>query len=257
MAQVYVIGGEGMHICPEQLRLALAEAGHSVWQESPQAMADGLRKRERRLGLLGSGVVAILTHTGMSLEEVALAQELGKPLVVAAVDGSPVPAVLAGLPVVRGCEAWVTAVVVACESLEGEWITLLAQLSRERIAERLAGITALAQRLAQNPHQPMALGHLHYLAEHDWVHGIKEAAQTALQPYLSSPPAQNGHVVGVRCRQHHISWYDKREICSANSLFKRQIVYRGGERLTELLLPCTAAGCTEATVYTVDCEGYV
>jgi hypothetical protein len=73
-------------------------------------------------------------------------------------------------------------------------------------------------------------------------------SEPAAQPVRNSEAA---HVFGVRCKNGHVSYFDKRDVCRSNI---RKRVVRNGKTLDELRLRCES--CGEWIVVEVDCEGY-
>jgi hypothetical protein len=62
------------------------------------------------------------------------------------------------------------------------------------------------------------------------------------------------HIFPVRCSKGHISYFDKRRVCTANATIIRTYKDAHGVTLDDLLLKCTT--CGEEMVASVSCEGY-
>ncbi|MBE3560602.1 MAG: hypothetical protein IMW89_15490 [Ktedonobacteraceae bacterium] len=115
---------------------------------------------------------------------------------------------------------------------------------------------------------------LEYLGRNDLLLGVREKAQavltaatTSLQQSASSTastlPQEARHLFRVRCKNGHITPFDRRKVCSQRKEIARELdklrkvrsqrkeIMRG---LDELLLSCATCG-VEMTV-AVDCEGY-
>jgi hypothetical protein len=142
------------------------------------------------------------------------------------------------------------------------FITLLDQLSHDIMRQRRAGIGRAGELLAQHIYRQEILALLEHIAAHDFMLTIREAAQAVLDSYGDQrktgdfAAGESRHMIGLRCPNHHISYYDKREICPASAQFKRNLVRRAGQAVDELSLPCRHPGCNQVVVVTVDCEGY-
>ena len=65
---------------------------------------------------------------------------------------------------------------------------------------------------------------------------------------------QSRHMFGVRCRVGHITYFDKRRVCAANSSIERVRREDDGVKLDELQLECGT--CKAKIVVHVNCEGY-
>ncbi len=79
-----------------------------------------------------------------------------------------------------------------------------------------------------------------------------------VEPATRGGPAhdESRHIIGVRCAQGHVTYYDKRVVCRADGMVPRAVVLRDGKQIDQLRLRCTTGGCDEITVVEVDCEGY-
>src|SRR5207244_4481679 len=100
---------------------------------------------------------------------------------------------------------------------------------------------------------------LEYLASNDLMMGVRDKAQEVLDADArkAAPPApsnQSRHIFGVRCRNGHITYFDKRRVCPAHSKLVRRIRKSAGAELDELDLTCGT--CGEIMTVPVDCEGY-
>jgi hypothetical protein len=62
------------------------------------------------------------------------------------------------------------------------------------------------------------------------------------------------HIFGVRCKNGHISYFDKRRVCSASKDLLREIRQSADVELDELHLKCETCG-VEVVAYE-DCRGY-
>ena len=62
------------------------------------------------------------------------------------------------------------------------------------------------------------------------------------------------HIFGVRCKKGHISYFDKRRVCSASKDVPREIGQSADAELDELHLKC--GQCGVEVVAREDCRGY-
>ena len=69
-----------------------------------------------------------------------------------------------------------------------------------------------------------------------------------------NPQQQNGgeaqHIFGVTCRKGHVTYFDKRRVCTK----KGRVVRDPETKLDELILEC--GQCGDEMLVRVDCEGY-
>lgn len=138
-------------------------------------------------------------------------------------------------------------------------IKLFEQAAREFIRERKAAIDQAAEMLQQGEHREAMLAILEYLAQDDLMMGVREKAQEVLDADAKKvtpqpPPGQARHIFGVRCINGHISYFDKRLVCSAYKEVPREIRQSAGIELDELHLRCDQCGVE--VVAREDCRGY-
>ena len=58
------------------------------------------------------------------------------------------------------------------------------------------------------------------------------------------------HIFGATCRNGHVTYFDKRRVCTKNG----QVVRDPETKLDKLLLKC--GQCDDVMAVRVDCEGY-
>ncbi len=89
--------------------------------------------------------------------------------------------------------------------------------------------------------------------------GVREKAQEVIDADAnkSAPPAlkpgESRYIFGVRCKNGHVSYFDKRRVCK-NEKLVRGSTKRAGAALTELDLTC--GECGAEMMVRVDCGGY-
>lgn len=113
--------------------------------------------------------------------------------------------------------------------------------------------------LKQGEHREAVLAILEYLADDDLMTGTREKAQEVLDADSKKvtpppPPNQSRHIFGVRCRNGHVSYFDKRLVCSAYKKVPREIRKSAGIELDELHLNCDQCGVE--VIAREDCRGY-
>src|SRR5207245_3926899 len=114
----------------------------------------------------------------------------------------------------------------------------------------------ITQRLARREY---VLSILEHLAHNDLMLGVREKAQEVLDADAkkgTTPafrPEESRHIIGVRCKNGHITYFDKRRICSDEATVVRSI-QRAGLELDERDLTCGECGL--AVKVHVDCRGY-
>ena len=77
---------------------------------------------------------------------------------------------------------------------------------------------------------------------------------TVSPPPPSTPSGDTSSIFGVRCKNGHVSYFDKHVVCKASIQIPRIVDKQTGKELDELLLPCST--CGEEMVAHVDCGGY-
>jgi hypothetical protein len=143
---------------------------------------------------------------------------------------------------------------------------LTKQAAHEYIRERKAAIEQAAIMLQRNEQREGVLALLEHLAQHDTITSVREKAQeilnlhTPIKPQASQVPIaplqvqDNRSTFGVRCKNGHVSYFDKRYVCKASYQVPRGVIPHAQTELDELILSCTT--CGETTIAHVDCEGY-
>ena len=68
------------------------------------------------------------------------------------------------------------------------------------------------------------------------------------------PSGEAQHIFGVKCKNGHVSYFDKRRVCAASRPVPREIEDSADAELDELHLNCDTCG-VEIVTYQ-DCRGY-
>lgn len=69
-----------------------------------------------------------------------------------------------------------------------------------------------------------------------------------------APLGDARHIISARCKNGHVSHFDKRSICADSGTVSREIRRQGGKKIDDIYLPCQT--CGEKMVVPVDCEDY-
>ena len=251
--------------CAGQVRQGLEQAGYMVWREPDYPTpSDASYPYVIENGILGSAAVVVLwSHSAASFawvkRHILIAQRFFKPLVPVRLDETSLPSTLLveSLSGEEPCSEVVEQVLprLPAPDRTDPLLTLGEQAAHTYIHVRREAIDHAAAMLQRGEHREEVLAILEYLARNDLMNGVREKAQevlaTATQQKMGSPPAPTRpqdarHLFGVRCKNGHITTFDRRKVCS-----QRKEIMRG---LDELILTCPACGVEMGV--DVDCEGY-
>jgi hypothetical protein len=260
--------------CAGKLRRGLEAAGYTVWHEPNfPTVRDSSYPYLIENAILGSAAVIVLwsQHAASSAwvkRHLLIAQRFSKPLVVVRLDATELPSMLLSedLAGEESCDKIVPRLLerLPAPDQRDELLALGEQAAHPHIRERKAAIERAAQMLQRGEHREEALTILEYLARNDLIHSVQEKARGVLQavtpqppasPPASTQPADARHCFGVRCKNGHVTTFDRRQVCSQHSevmrALQRKEIMRG---LDELVLTCPQCGVKMAVE--VDCEGY-
>ncbi len=267
MTTIFLSSASEDHACAEEMRQGLEAAGYTVWREPEYPTPrDTSYPYVIENGILGSAAVVVLwSHSAASLpwvkRHILIAQRFFKPLVPLRLDETSLPSTLLNesLASEEPCGVLVEQVLprLLAPNSTDPLLTLGEQAAHQLIRVRKEAIDQAAAMLQRGEHREEVLAILEYLARNDLMMGVREKAQevlaTATQQKVVSPPSapptrpqDARHLFGVRCKNDHITTFDRREVCS-----QRKEIVRG---LDELILTCATCGVEMAV--DVDCEGY-
>jgi hypothetical protein len=143
---------------------------------------------------------------------------------------------------------------------------IIAQLEGGPVAERRAAVRRAVELLRRadcaEPCRSRLIAALRAAAEGDAAQTVRDLAREALTnlPVAPSPeasllPDDRQHMLGVRCPNGHVTYFDKRRICTEQTGFVRSLVRdEAGRELDELALPC--GQCDAVVKVRLDCGGY-
>jgi len=197
-------------------------------------------------------------------QQIAFATQLHKPLILAQMDATAIPATLANSPhclsAPDGSDLLPRLHLVLPAAGGDDRTRLLDQLTHDQISIRKAGIQQAALLLQRGLYGDEIRALLADLVQADPMPGEKAAAQKVLaahpaQPLRSTPPNDSIHIVSSRCATCGCTnSLDKRYVCPATSTIKRSSVLRGGRQRDTIYFKCTQ--CEAELQVEVDCEGY-
>jgi TIR domain len=259
--------------CAETLRIDLETHSYTTYREpdypNPTSMS---YPHMIENAILGSAAAVLIwsqhaAQTTWVERHVLIAQSLKKPIFPIALDSTSLPNTLvsASPPLIQtDCSDAVRALLAVATfppaNATDTLITLSELASHDYIRERKAAIKQADDLLTHGEHADEVLALLAYLAKNDMMMGVRDEAQKVLDAHTpqraSSQPAfrpqDAQYIFGVRCKNGHVSYFDKRVVCSAHTSFPR-LVEQGKKPLDELDLTCDTCG-VQVVAY-VDCEG--
>jgi len=253
--------------CADEMRQGLEAAGYTVWREPDYPTPrDTSYPYVVENAVLGSAAVVVLwSHNTASFtwvkRHILIAQRFFKPLIPVQLNEASLPSTL----LVESLSGQIPCSDVVAHLLPrlplpgstDPLLTLNEQAAHQLIRVRKEAIDQAAAMLQRGEHREEVLAILEYLAHNDVMTGVREKAQAVLaattQQQTSSPPASTHlqdvrPLFAVRCKNGHITTFDKRKVCA-----ERREIMRG---LDELILTCPITGCGVEMAVDVDCEGY-
>lgn len=264
--------------CAEQIRGHLEGLGYTVWREPsyphPQSAS---YPAMIEAALLGSAAL-VLVWSSRSVSDAwvqrqrLFAERLQKPIFPVLLDEPPLPQTLANSSSLANqspCANVVTQLVALPgfpSTQSNPFLSIFEQAAHEHIYRRKEAISEAVKMLQHDDHREALLALLEYLAVSDPMMGVRDKAQEALDaekrrtdaaaspPPLFSP-ADAQYIFGVRCKQGHVSYFNKRDECQKHRGVQRVQKTEGGKVLDELVLKCQTPSCGETVVAYIDCGG--
>ncbi len=247
--------------------------GYTTSREPPSlTMESILYPRTIENVILGSAAVVLVWSSSAAQTEwverhMLFAQSLKKPIFPLVLDGTGLPNTLVSvIPIADQAHCTdAIASLIALPNFPAPYsadplIKLSEQAAHEFIRIRKEAIDQSAEMLKQNEHREEVLALLEYLAHNDLMMGVRDKAQEVLdadaKKVTPAPlrPDESRHIFGVRCKNGHVSYFDKRRVCSAYKEVPREIRQSAGMELDELHLKCDQCGVE--VVAREDCRGY-
>lgn len=273
MTNIFVSHSKENADCAEQIRQMLETKGYAAWREPTSLTLDSmLYPRTIEDVIMGSAAVVLVWSSSAAQSEwversILFAQSLKKPVFPLVLDGTGLLSTLVEVAPIAE-QASCTNGVAALMALPGfpspnstdPFIVLSEQASNDFIRIRKEAIDHAAEMLQRDDHREAILALLEYLAQNDLMTSVRDRAREVLDADAKKdvPPTfrsdASRHIFGVRCKSGHISYFDKRRVCSAYKEVPRDIRQSAGQELDELHLTCDQCGVE--TVARVDCRGY-
>jgi hypothetical protein len=273
MTRIFLSYAQENAICAETFRTGLEAQGYTTWREPPYPNSTSASYPHMiETAVLGSAAIVLIwsQHAAENAwveRHLLVAQTLKKPIFPLLLDGTSLPTTLVSvtlLTIQADCADAVAALIALptfppAHSTDA-LITLSELAAHEYIRERKAAINQAADLLARGEHADEVLALLDSLAKKDSMMGVREEAQKVVDAHAKKaapPPAfrpqDAQYIFGVRCKNGHVSSFDKRVVCAAYKPVPR-LLDPVGKPLDELHLTCDT--CGEEIVAHVDCEGY-
>jgi hypothetical protein len=217
--------------------------------------------------ILGSAALVLVwsssaAQAGWVERHILFAQQLKKPIVPVVLDATNLPPTLVSVSPVAAQTPCTDVVehllplLPAADSTD-PLIKFSEQGAHDYIRERKAAIDSAPELLKQAEHREPVLAILEYLAKNDLMMGVREKAQEVLaaQAKQAGPPPllrpeDSRHIFGVRCKNGHVSYFDKHIVCTAYKEVPRALRTSAGKELDELHLKCDT--CSAEVVARVD-----
>lgn len=270
MTTIFVSYAKDDAICTENILNDLEAHGYSVWRDPGYpGSTDNSYPRMIENAILGSAAVILLWSSSAAQSEwverqMLFTQRLRKPLFPVIIDGTGLPNTLIVDTTITSQAPCADVVAQLLLRLPPPGspdllIKLSEQAAHEFIRVRKEAIDQAADMLIKNVHREAVLAILEYLAHNDLMMGVRERAQDVLDADAKKDtppvrPAYSRHTFGATCRNGHITYFDKRRVCSAYKEVPRDIRQSAGQELDELHLKCDT--CGGEVVARVDCRGY-
>ncbi len=272
MPQIFVSHAPQDAACAEQIRQGLEAGGYTTWREPTSLSIESILYPRTIENVILSSAALVLVWSSSAAQSdwierrLLFAQQLQKPVLPFLLDGTALPNTLVGVTPIDGHTSCADAAAQLLPLLppsasEDPLLKLAEQAAHQYIRERKQAIDAAAAMLQRDEQREAVLAILEYLAHNDLMDGVREKAREALVPYTNqaaSPAPSNTtdsrHTFGVRCKNGHVSYFDRRDVCSAHAKFKRETRQSAGQELDELFLKCETCGVEVAA--RVDCGKY-
>lgn len=278
MVSLFIISTKEATSCAEQIRTDLEAKGYQILRElSPLSVSSMLQSHTIEQSIMRSAAIILLWEThaaqsGIVDTHIQLAQRLHKTVIPVLLDETPLPTTLVTVTpipltgsIVRSqpCSTAVTMLMPQLPAPDSTdpLLVIAEQMADIQIRVRRQGIQRADELLKQGREHEGVVALLDYLARRDQTKMLQNEAQDVLNRDAKqmTPPEDfrdPRYFFGARCRNGHVSWFDKRKVCNAGS-----IVYRGAQasanvKLTELSLPCQQLACGLSVTVFIDCEGF-
>ncbi len=271
MTQIFISHTTNDDNYANRISQSLEGEGYSIQRESSLKPESILYPRSIENVILGSAAVILVWSNSAAQSEwvernILFAQRLKKLIVPVLIDGTALPNTQLVDTISIKQTAWKKAVeqllpLLPAPNSTEPLIMVSEQAAHEFIRVRKEAIDQAKVMLKKNEHREAVLAILEYLAQNDPMMGVRDKAQEVLQidskqapPSPSPDPRDSRHIFSVRCKNGHVNYFDKRQVCPAQATIIRGIEQRAGIELDELHLVCEECGVK--VVARIDCRGY-
>jgi len=271
MTQIFVSHTKEDAECVEHIRQNLEAKGFRVWQEPASLSIESILypRTVENVILASAAIILVWSSSAAQLEwverHILLSQRLKKLIVPVVIDGTDLSNTMVSVaPITSNPPCTDVMAQLPTDFPQPDSADSLIKLSEraahEFIRERKAAIDQAADMLQQGEHREEVLALLEYLAHNDLMMGVRDKAQEVLDAdakKVTPPPLrpdESRHIFGVRCKNGHVSYFDKRRVCSAYKEVPREGRQSAGIELDELHLKCDQCGVE--VVAREDCRGY-
>lgn len=272
MTDIFISHAEENVECLEQIRKELEAKGYTIWREPPTLTRTSVLYPCTAENAILSSVAVVVVWDGSAAKSeqvehhLHFAQQLKKLILPVRLDETPLPSTLSpALPITKKrimCSEVVSVILPHLPISEDtdSLVRLYEQAAHELIRVRKEAIDLAAEMLHKGEHSEAVLAVLEYLVQHDSMMGVRAKAQDVIDtiekkvvsPLISA--TESHHTFGVRCRNGHLSHFDKRYVCSKSIPVQRDIQQNIDVERDELHLQCDTCGI-EIVAY-IDCRGY-
>jgi hypothetical protein len=270
MTTIFVSHTKEDATCAESIRQSLEAMGYTTWREPTSlAMESILYPRTIENVILGSAALVLVWSSSSAQSEwverhILFAQQLKKLIIPIVTDGTGLSTTLIVSTTITSLAPCIDVIAQLLPYLPQSGsadplIVLSEKAAQEFIRIRKESIDQAAEMLKRDEHREAVLAILEYLVHNDLMMGVREKAQAVLDAdakQVTTPafrPEESRHIIGVRCKNGHITYFDKRRICTDEATVVRS-VQRAGLELDERNLSCGECG-VPVKVH-VDCRGY-
>lgn len=252
-------------MCVEQLCQGLEAKGYTVWQEPPALTPQSPSYAHTIENSILSSAAFILVWSSSAAQSqwvtwhLLFAQSLKKPLFFVVLDSTLLPDTLEAVTSIQSQASCTDALaqlmpqLPPLDSTDG-LIALSEQAAHEFIRIRRMAIYSADEMLRRGDHREEVLALLGYLAHNDETMNVRNDAQAVInastkkgQPWSDD----TRHIFGVRCKNGHISYFDKRVVCTA-----ARSVIRGPKESPQDELHLICKTCKVEVVDYQDCRDY-
>jgi hypothetical protein len=263
MTRIFISHTKENTACVEQLRQELEAKGYTVWREPPALTPQSPSYTHTiENGILGSAAVILVWSSSAAQSQwitwqLLFAQSLKKPLFFVVLDSTLLPDTLEAVTSIESHAACTDAVAQLVPQLlppdsTDTLIVLSEQAAHEFIRIRRTAIHSADEMLRRGEQRGEVLALLGYLAHNDETMNVRNDAQAVIKANTKKVQPWSDdtrYIFGVRCKNGHISYFDKRVVCTA-----ARSVIRGSKESPQDELHLICKTCKVEVVDYQDCR---